>query len=564
MAARTSTTTGGPWPTTSRATTGRSASTSARSSATRSCGSRALGWDDVPADARGPRPDARHAARRDGRGRRRPARPASTTRRAATPRPRSSPRSTADAGEAGGFYHTHVRYPLGDRYLDPFREAIEIGRRGRRARPHHPLLPPRRPTRAARTSCSRSSTTPAPRASTSPSTRYPSEWASTRLLIQLPAVDPGRRARAAQGATGGHAPPATGSAPSYGARRRLRQPGRLGRRPARRRSAAPTSCAGSRGPSPTSWPRPATTRSTSSATCSSPRTSASTRSRAARGPRPSGRSSSHPVGMVGTDSTFIGAKPSPRTYGSFPRILGQFVRDEALLSLEEAIRKMTGAAAARLGPPPARDDPRRRLRRPRRLRSGRRSAATPRTTSRASSRRASTTSSSTARSWWTAARTPAPRRARDPPRRRLARHARRGRDPRLSRGGRRRLPRRVARRSSAYIRSSPGAAPREGRVAGRAGPADGQAERDRARLQPQLARPPDALDVVDRRDLVGLGQEHAEPARGEPGDVVGVAGEPADRVGERPGRRDRRPPCRAVSTSRSRPPSSKITTVAGR
>jgi N-acyl-D-aspartate/D-glutamate deacylase len=57
----------------------------------------------------------------------------------------------------------------------------------------------------------------------------------------------------------------------------------------------------------------------------------------------------HPVGMVGTDSTFFGEKPAPRTYGSFPRILGQFVRDEARLSLEEAIRKMTGAAAARLG-----------------------------------------------------------------------------------------------------------------------------------------------------------------------------------------------------------------------
>jgi N-acyl-D-amino-acid deacylase len=57
----------------------------------------------------------------------------------------------------------------------------------------------------------------------------------------------------------------------------------------------------------------------------------------------------HPVGMVGTDSTFLGDKPSPRTWGSFPRILGQFVRDEAWLSLEEAIRKMTSAAAARLG-----------------------------------------------------------------------------------------------------------------------------------------------------------------------------------------------------------------------
>jgi N-acyl-D-amino-acid deacylase len=57
----------------------------------------------------------------------------------------------------------------------------------------------------------------------------------------------------------------------------------------------------------------------------------------------------HRHGMVGTDSTFIGEKPSPRTYGSFPRILGQFVREEALLSLEQAVRKMTSAPAARLG-----------------------------------------------------------------------------------------------------------------------------------------------------------------------------------------------------------------------
>ena len=57
----------------------------------------------------------------------------------------------------------------------------------------------------------------------------------------------------------------------------------------------------------------------------------------------------HPVSMVGTDSTFVGAKPSPRSYGSYPRILGQFVRDEALLSLEAAVAKMTSMPAARLG-----------------------------------------------------------------------------------------------------------------------------------------------------------------------------------------------------------------------
>jgi N-acyl-D-amino-acid deacylase len=55
--------------------------------------------------------------------------------------------------------------------------------------------------------------------------------------------------------------------------------------------------------------------------------------------------------MVGTDSTFLGEKPSPRTYGSFPRILGQFVRDERLLSLPEAVRKMTSYPAQRLGIP---------------------------------------------------------------------------------------------------------------------------------------------------------------------------------------------------------------------
>ena len=37
---------------------------------------------------------------------------------------------TAEAAKFGGIYHTHVRYTLGDRFLDPFREAIEIGARG--------------------------------------------------------------------------------------------------------------------------------------------------------------------------------------------------------------------------------------------------------------------------------------------------------------------------------------------------------------------------------------------------------------------------------------------------
>lgn len=39
----------------------------------------------------------------------------------------------------------------------------------------------------------------------------------------------------------------------------------------------------------------------------------------------------------------------PRAYGTFPRVLGHYARDEAVMSLEEAVRKMSGAVAARLG-----------------------------------------------------------------------------------------------------------------------------------------------------------------------------------------------------------------------
>ena len=53
--------------------------------------------------------------------------------------------------------------------------------------------------------------------------------------------------------------------------------------------------------------------------------------------------------MIATDGVMIGAKPAPRTYGTYPRILGELVRDARVLGLEEAVRKMTGASAARLG-----------------------------------------------------------------------------------------------------------------------------------------------------------------------------------------------------------------------
>jgi N-acyl-D-aspartate/D-glutamate deacylase len=50
-----------------------------------------------------------------------------------------------------------------------------------------------------------------------------------------------------------------------------------------------------------------------------------------------------PEGLMGRRN------PHPRAYGTFPRVLGHYVRDEQLLSIEEAIRKMTSLPAERLG-----------------------------------------------------------------------------------------------------------------------------------------------------------------------------------------------------------------------
>jgi len=41
-------------------------------------------------------------------------------------------------------------------------------------------------------------------------------------------------------------------------------------------------------------------------------------------------------------------KPHPRSYGTFPRVLGHYARDEAVITLEDAVRKMTSLAAGRL------------------------------------------------------------------------------------------------------------------------------------------------------------------------------------------------------------------------
>jgi len=55
----------------------------------------------------------------------------------------------------------------------------------------------------------------------------------------------------------------------------------------------------------------------------------------------------HPTCMIGSDGLPTPGKPHPRLYGTFPRVLGRYVREEGLLSLEEAVRRMTSLPAAK-------------------------------------------------------------------------------------------------------------------------------------------------------------------------------------------------------------------------
>ena len=51
-----------------------------------------------------------------------------------------------------------------------------------------------------------------------------------------------------------------------------------------------------------------------------------------------------PYVNVCTDG-LLGGRPHPRAYGTYPRILGRYVREQRVLTLEEAVRKMTSQAA---------------------------------------------------------------------------------------------------------------------------------------------------------------------------------------------------------------------------
>ena len=58
----------------------------------------------------------------------------------------------------------------------------------------------------------------------------------------------------------------------------------------------------------------------------------------------------HPAGMIGSDGVpGVGAKPHPRLFGTFPRVLSRYVRESQLFTLPEVVRRMTSLPAQTFG-----------------------------------------------------------------------------------------------------------------------------------------------------------------------------------------------------------------------
>jgi N-acyl-D-amino-acid deacylase len=256
---------------------------------------------------------------------------------------------SAEAAALGGIYHTHVRYQLGDQFLDPFREAVEIGRRS--GCPVHITHLYRRVTAPGGATRLLDLVEDAVAEGLDVTfDAYPYPWNSTRLLILLPLwIQEGRPVEVKERL----ADPALRDRLRRDVEERGRRYGgrhlwgsiRLGyfSRPEN---------AGYEGKTLLDVMQDRD-QHPADAMCELLLSEDLRVNQVASSPDPATLPLfvRHPLGMVGTDSVFLGQYPSPRTYGSFPRILGDLVREERLLSLPEAIRKMTSFAAQRLGLP---------------------------------------------------------------------------------------------------------------------------------------------------------------------------------------------------------------------
>lgn len=246
-----------------------------------------------------------------------------------------------EAAVHGGLYHTHVRYSLGDRILDPFREALEIGRRAG-VHVHITHFYQRMPVVGSADKMLGLVESASTDGIDVTFDSYPYTLSSSRLLILVP-----------QWAHDGGPDKLLDILKSPEARERLRRDITF------------------RGPS---WQDMYLTnlkqpdnhafegRSIAEVAAMLGRPEADcvcdlliSEELGATYVAANGNGSTlqkfvaHPLGMVGSDAVLLGDFPSPRTYGTFPIILGEFVRAERFLGLPSAISKMTHFAAQTLG-----------------------------------------------------------------------------------------------------------------------------------------------------------------------------------------------------------------------
>jgi N-acyl-D-amino-acid deacylase len=248
-----------------------------------------------------------------------------------------------EAARLGGIYHTHVRYGLGDRFLDPFREALEIGRRsGIATHITHFYQRTTAPGGAARLLALVEDAREAGQDVTFDG--YPYAFSSTRLNIVIPqwAFDGGpERLRANL------------AAPEARARMKREMAPRAAswhemwvthfKRPEHHRfeGRSVAEVAELLGVDEVDAICDLLLREDQQVSFVSAGANLATLPRFV----------THPLYMVGSDAVLIGDYPSPRTYGTFPLILGEYVREERRLTLPDAVRKMTSFPAQRIGLP---------------------------------------------------------------------------------------------------------------------------------------------------------------------------------------------------------------------
>src|SRR3989442_1804741 len=248
-----------------------------------------------------------------------------------------------EAARLGGIYHTHVRYSLGDRFLDPFKEALDIGRGS--GIPIHITHFYQRTTSLGGATRMLGLVEDAHEEGMDVTfDSYPYAFSSTRLLIIIP-----------QWAHNGGPEHLREVLRSPEMRDRMRQ---------------------EMGPRAASWQdmwltyfkRPEHHRYEGrsiaqvaemmgkdevDAMCDLLLAEDLEVSYVSAGANTATfpKFVSHPLSMVGSDALLIGDYPSPRSYGTFPIILAEYVREERFMALPDAIRKMTSFPAQRLGIP---------------------------------------------------------------------------------------------------------------------------------------------------------------------------------------------------------------------